>query len=117
MLQGILFTLLLVTSFPSEGVEASQQNVCDAEAQVKLSMIAGLRRTHTMKLKDSRELKTVVEDLERTLNIMLNETAKLETLMQNITTPELDELEASHTCEGGIARDCCQVRIFVDINI
>ena len=89
---------------------------CDAESQVKLSLLAGLKYHHYLKTSKASELRAqcketeaTLAELETALSVTLEEEAELQELVHNMTTAELEEMEAMYTCESSVATDCCQV--------
>ena len=106
----------MVALFVSEGTIASQQTVCDAVSQVKVSMFAGLRQNHKVKVikglgleKKISDAEATVRELENVLNVTLKDAEDLEAEIERVATPELVELEESYVCESHVADDCCEV--------
>ena len=105
---------MFITIVASGLVQTSQsEQVCDAESQVKLSMLAGLRQNHRMKVLEGFELMTqlyeteeTLHKLERILNTTQVQAEELDILIENMT---MKDLEDSYACENGVPTDCCQV--------
>ena len=120
--QVIAFASLL---FLLKEVEMSpNQIVCDSDSHVKLSVLNGLREHHRMKEIRVHELKTEVDEaqnkinetesamlkMKRKINVTRDETDEIKTSMENMTTPELEQLEELEICsEDGFVADCCEV--------
>ena len=99
-----------------EATEQSSQECAD-ESAVKLSQLFGLRYNLLKKkenlpalIKDVNEAEAVLRRRKNLLNITLEGTQRLEVAIENISTPEFNELELSQICDERIPRDCCQVR-------
>ena len=120
--QGIIFAVMVTFVSIMRGVETSQHNrVCDNESHVKLSILKGLREQH--ELKEARiheferrmdeaiaEVTTEVAKLQELVNKTHNEADEVMTEMENMTTPDLVELEELQICsEEDFVTDCCQV--------
>ena len=106
----------MVVLFTGKGVKAlpnTQDEVCDAETQVKLSQLGGLRHTHRLKTATSAVMKDEVKEATVILEELLEDMEDLQTTIFNKTTPEIEELEAMETCDDDIPVDCCQVRYCV----
>ena len=95
-----LFLLALLVVLPSKG-----EYTCNDEIQVTLSMLDGLKYARLQKIQSLQDVVAELNKMEDILNSTLEEDAKLQRLIQNLTTPET---ENSYTCEN-IQRDCCQV--------
>ena len=120
--QVIVFAALL---FLLKEVEMSpNQIVCDSDSRVKLSVLNGLREHHVMKEIQVHELKTEVDEaqnkineaesamlkIKRKINTTRDEADQIKTWMENMTTPELEQLEELEICsEDGFVADCCEV--------
>ena len=117
LLQGILPVVLLIASFASEGLQATQNDrVCSAEEQVQMSMLAGIKYHHMLTATKRLELEREHVETEKRLaevktevNNTIKEERELENQIHNMTTPEIEELEAMNTCESSIPIDCCEV--------
>ena len=112
--------------FVFRGVDTSQHNrVCDNESHVKLSILKGLHEHHVLKEARIHEFEKKVEGAEREVdkaklevvkmkelvNKTHNEADEVRTEMDNMTTPDLVELEELQICsEADFVTDCCQVR-------
>ena len=99
----------------------SQNNECDAESQVKMSILSALRHSYAEKKSEMKNLQSSIENKEAEvakLRIYLNTTQEealtILTTIQNRTTPDVLALETA--CEGANVIDCCQVRrIFLSV--
>ena len=80
---------------------------CDAESQVKLSMLSALRYRLTIKNNLILKLQADIVKLRAYLNTTQDEALVLLTAIRNKTTPDIQELLT--TCDGAIAIDCCEV--------
>ena len=126
LLQVIVLAALAATLYIMRGAEASR--VCDNESRVKLSMLHGLHEQHKMKevriLEFERELDEVTNEAKRKVfeaessvvkiqgqvNKTRDEAEEIMTQMDNITSPELEELEEEQICSNELfVTDCCQV--------
>ena len=104
--------LLVLLMGISEVVSQDQQ--CDAESQVKMSIVSALRHSLAVKngilveLQDSIVVKEAeVEKLRENLNTTSQELQAIVTALDNETAQDMEELET--VCEGFIATDCCHV--------
>ena len=104
--------LLVLLMGISEVVSLNQQ--CDAESQVKMSMVSALRHSLAVKngilveLQGSIVVKEAeVEKLRKTLNTTSQELQAIVTALDNETAQDVEELETA--CEGFTAMDCCHV--------
>ena len=86
---------------------------CDAESQVKSSMLSGLRYSLTTKTNLTMKLQAEIVKLQaevvklRTyLNTTQEDTLVLISEIHSITAPDILKLA---TCDGAFAIDCCQV--------
>jgi TolA-binding protein len=129
LLQVIVLAALAATLYIMRGAEASNNNrVCDNESRVKLSMLHGLHEQHKMKevriLEFEREVDEVTNEAKRKVfeaessvvkmqgqvNETRDEAEEIMTQMDNITSPELEELEEQQICSDELfVTDCCQV--------
>ena len=91
----------------SEGV--SQNEECDDESRVKLSILSALRYSLVAKNSQIMKLQTEMEKIETYLNTTEEEAETLITEIHNKTTPNTLQLETS--CAGASVRDCCEVSI------
>ena len=126
LLQVTVLAALAATLYIMRGAEASR--VCDSESKVKLSMVHGLHEHHKKKevriLEFERELDEATNEAKRKvveaessvvkmqgqLNGTRNEAEEIMTQMDNITSPELQELEEQQICSDELfVTDCCQV--------
>ena len=123
LLQVIVLAALAVTLlYIMRGAEASR--VCDNESRVKLSMVHGLHEHH--KRKEVRivefdeatnevkrklvEAESAVVKMQGQVNETRNEAEEIMARMDNITSPELEELEEQQICSDELfVTDCCQV--------
>ena len=131
LLQTILLAAL-VTVLPiiMEVESSSQSRVCDNESRVRLSVLHGLNKHHRMKevriqeferkvtaaLEEAErkavEAKMEVAKMQERVNKTYNEAEELMTKMDNMTSPELEELEELQICsDDSFVADCCQVNI------
>ena len=92
----------------------SQKLQCDAESQVKMSIISALRHSLAVKNRLLEDLpaaiidkESEVEKLKKILNTTSEEVPAIITALDNETTTDIVELETA--CEGLIALDCCHV--------
>ena len=98
--------LLVLLTVISEGV--SQNDECDAETQVKMSILSVLR--HNISTKSG-----VIMKLQASIDAKEAEAAKLKSFktfvseIPNETAPNIGELEKA--CEDAVAIDCCQVSV------
>ena len=76
---------------------------CDSESALKISKLSALHHYRTSKLKRLREI-------WEPLNSTLKAVESIDMAIENLTSPELTELELSQMCTANIPRDCCQVR-------
>ena len=85
----------------------SQDVICDAESQVRLSTLSALR--HSLAIKNSlvTQLQVEVSKLIVRLNIISGEVQTLTTVINNKTTTDILDVETA--CERVIATDCCEV--------
>ena len=114
MLQEVLLALLMV-SF----VTGSQyEDVCAVESVIQLSKLHSLHYNHMAKATRIREiesslagLQTTRQVLESELNVTRREITELELSIEALTqtVPQLEKLQASHTCDRQTPRDCCEV--------
>ena len=127
LLQVIVLAALAATLlYIMRGAEASR--VCDNESRVKLSMVHGLHEHHKRKevriLEFERELDEATNEAKRKVveaessvvkmqgqvNKTRDEAEEIMTQMDNITSPELEELEEQQICSDELfVTDCCQV--------
>ena len=103
----------MVISLTGDGV--AQDQVCDAETQVKLSRLASLRHNHRLKAAKSALLKDEVKEAKEILEELIEDMEDLQTTIFNETTPEIEELETMETCDGSLPLDCCQVCKYIPI--
>ena len=104
--------------------EVQNQMVCDNDSHVKLSVLNGLREHHVMKEIRVHELKIEVDEsqnklneaesamlkMKRKINTTRDEADQIKTMMENMTTPQLEQLEELQICsEAGFVADCCEV--------
>ena len=125
LLQVILFAVLVGTV---SAAVSNYNRVCDNESKVKLSMFHGLHEHHKRKevrlleferkvdeasneaKRKAAEAETVVVKMQDLVNNTRYEAEELMTQMDNITSPELEELEEQQICSDGMfVTDCCQV--------
>lgn len=107
----------MISSLAAGEADQHSSRECNDESAVKLSQLFGLRYNLLRKQENLptltgavREAETVLRGRENLLNITLEGTQQLEMAIENMSTPELDELVLSQTCDENIPRDCCQVR-------
>ena len=122
LLQVIVLAALAATLYIMRGAEASR--VCDTESRVKLSMLHGLHEHH--KKKEVRilefdeatneakrklvEAESAVVKMQGQVNETRDEAEEIMARMDNITSPELEELEEQQICSDELfVTDCCQV--------
>jgi hypothetical protein len=94
--------LLILLMVVSEGV--SQDEQCDDESRVKLSILSAQR--YSLRAKN-REIMNLQAELEK-METYLEEADTLITEIENKTTPDTLQLETS--CAGASVRDCCEVK-------
>ena len=75
---------------------------CDDESAIKILNLFGLHHRRTKKLEK-------LSELWESLNSTLQELEETDGAIENLTTPELTELDSSQMCNTNIPRDCCQV--------
>ena len=92
----------------------SQDQQCDAESQVKMSIISALRHSLAVKNRLLEDLPALIitkeaeaEKLKKILDTTKEEVPAIITALDNETTTDTVELETA--CEGLIALDCCHV--------
>ena len=85
----------------------SQDAICDAESQIRVSTLSALR--HSLAIKNSAviQLQTEMSKLLVQLNIISGEVQILTTVINNKTTTDILDIETA--CERAIATDCCEV--------
>ena len=123
LLQVIVLAALAATLlYIMRGAEASR--ACDNESRVKLSMVHGLHEHH--KRKEVRivefdeatnevkrklvEAESAVVKMQGQVNKTRDEAEEIMARMDNITSPELEELEEQQICSDELfVTDCCQV--------
>ena len=81
---------------------------CDNESALKISELFALHHRRTSKLGR-------LSELWASLNSTLRELEETDAGIENLTTPELTELDLSQMCNTNIPRDCCQVRTPIDV--
>ena len=91
----------------SEGVSQNEQ--CDDESRVKLSILSALRYNLMAKNREIMNLQAEMEKMETYLNTTKEKADTLITAIHNKTTPDTLQLETS--CAGASVRNCCEVSI------
>ena len=122
ILQVIFLAVLLLLI--NEVEMSPNQMVCDSDSRVKLSVLNGLHKQHVMKEIRVYELEREVDEaqhkineaelemlkMKRKINTTRDEADGIKTSMENMTTPELQQLEYLEICsEDGFVADCCEV--------
>ena len=111
-----LVLVLAISFILGKAIENAVLEECDAESVVNLSMLFGSHNTFSKKDITILEIQTDIDEVEAELNrleTVMNETVEqkeaLELEINDLATPELNELAASQICESEMATDCCQV--------
>ena len=115
--QGILLAVFVVTLTTIRGTEESEHNkVCDDESEAQLFILNGLRQRHAIKeiqinnlVRNINEAEISLTELQTRLNSTRNEANELLGQINNVTTPQVAELEGLKICSDEIFTDCCQV--------
>ena len=124
--QGVVLATVVVLIPLINGVDSSTHDrVCDNESHVKLSVIKGLHDSHIIKANRIHEFEEQVKEAEKEVdkaklkvaqiqalvNKTINDADKMSEKMENMSTPELMELEEQQICsEDAFVTDCCQVK-------
>ena len=120
-----MFATVVVLIPLMNGVYSSTHDrVCDNESHIKLSVIKGLQDNHRVKINRVHEIEKQLEEAEKEadkaklkvtqvqalVNKTINDADKMAEKIENMTTPELMELEEQQICsEDAFVTDCCQV--------
>ena len=120
----VIFLAVLLLLLINEVEMSPNQMVCDSDSRVKLSVLNGLRKQHVMKEIRVYELEGEVDEaqnkineaelemlkMKRKINTTRDEADGIQKSMENMTTPELQQLENLEICsEDGFVADCCEV--------
>ena len=120
----VIFLAVLLLLLINEVEMSPNQMVCDSDSRVKLSVLNGLRKQHVMKEIRVYELEGEVDEaqnkinetelemlkMKRKINTTRDEADEIQKSMENMTTPELQQLENLEICsEHGFVADCCEV--------
>ena len=92
----------------SEGVSQNEQ--CDDESRVKLSILSGLRYSLVAKNREIMNLQAEMEKIETYLKTTEEKAETLKTEICNKTTTP-DTLDIETLCVDASVRDCCEVSI------
>ena len=97
----------------SEGVSQNEQ--CDDESRVKLSILSALRYSLVAKNREIMNLQAEMEEIETYLKTTEEEAETLKTEICNKTTTP-DTLDIETLCVDASVRDCCEVSIKASYN-
>ena len=98
---ALFLAVISLTFIAGEAAKYSGPSECDDESTLKISKLFSLHHRRTRKLER-------LSELWESLNSTLKELEETEAGIENLTTPELTQLDSSQMCNTNIPRDCCQ---------
>ena len=101
-MQGSVLVLLLVVASFTEAHQPSHQE-CTDESAVNMSHLIGLRYYRSRKMESIPTMEL--------MNNTLEDVEEIDASINNMITPELQDLDYLETCDTKVPIDCCQVKL------